>query len=123
MKFWLLMVGIDLINPLTMIALGWYLLKSRKAREVFGFKTAMWVKNNDTEKFAYNFCTKYYFFTGIIMMSLSIIVMLLFISNTVSTIGLVGGIICTVQGFLSAGALLVTELALRKTFDKAGHRR
>ena len=113
----------DLINPTIMISLGLYLLKNTgRSKEIFGFKTAMWAKNIDTEKFAYNFCSKYYLFVGLIILPLSIIVMTLVISKTMSTIGLISGIICAVQGFLLASAPLVAEIALRKTFDKDGHR-
>lgn len=123
-EFWLLMAIIDLIIPLTMIGLGWYLLKStRGSKEVFGFKSDMWMKNIDTEKFAYNFCSKYYFLVGLIMLTLSIIVMTLVISKAMSTIALIGMIISVLQGFLLASVPLVTEIALRRTFDKDGHRR
>ena len=124
MKFWILMLIADLINPIIMISLGLYLLKNTGiSKEVFGFKTAMWQKNIDTEKFAYNFCSKYYLFAGLIILPLSTIVMILIISKTMSTIGLISGIICVGQGFLLASAPLVTEIALRKAFDKDGCRR
>lgn len=124
MKFWILMVIVDLISPLAMIGLGCCLLKSKRgSKTLFGFKTAMWIKNMDTEKFADVFCSRYYLFVGLIMIPLSIIVMTLVISKNMSTIALIGGIICTVQGFLLASVPFAAEIALRIMFDKDGNRR
>ena len=124
MKFWILMTIMDLIIPFIMIGFGRYLSNSTRAdKELFGYKTAMWIKNTDTEKFAYNFCRSYYFFVGLIMAPISIIAITLIISDAIATVALIGGMICTFQGLLLAGAPLAAEIALRKTFDKDGHRR
>ena len=49
--------------------------------------------------------------------------MTLVISKNMSTIALIGGIICTVQGFLLASVPFAAEIALRIMFDKDGNRR
>ena len=124
MTFWLLMLIINLIVSSTFSALGLHLLRSPKTKqEFFGFKSRMWRKNVDTAKFAYIFCCKYYFFAGLIMIPLSIIAMILVISKPMSTVGFIGTMICTLQALVFATTPLITEIAIRKKFDKYGHRR
>jgi len=57
------------------------------------------------------------------MIPLSIIAMILVISKPMSTVAFIGGMICTLQAFLFATTPLITEIAIRKNFDKYGHRR
>lgn len=124
MKFWALMLIMDLIIPFIMIGFGVYLLNSaRGIKELFGYKTAMMIKNRDTEKFAFDFCRKYYIFIGLIMVPISVKAMTTVISDTTGKIALIGGMICLVQGLLFADAPLVAEIVLKKTFDKDGNRR
>ena len=49
--------------------------------------------------------------------------MILVISKPMSTVAFIGGMICTLQAFLFATTPLITEIAIRKNFDKYGHRR
>ncbi len=57
------------------------------------------------------------------MIPLSIIAMILVISKPMSTVGFIGTMICTLQALVFATTPLITEIAIRKKFDKYGHRR
>ena len=124
MKFWILMVILDLIVPFVMIGFGWYLLNSKIGiKKIFGYKTVMMMKNMDTENLLIISVCTYYFLVGLIVMPISIIVIIFVIFDTIGTVALIGGMILTLQGLLSAGAPLVVEIAFRKIFDKNGLRR
>lgn len=109
----------DLIIPFTMIGWGLYLSNSSVGiKKLFGYKPTIMMKNIDTEKFAYNFCCKYYFFMGLIMIPISIIAITSVISAPIATVALVGGIIMVLQGSLFVGAYIAVEITLRKKFNK-----
>ncbi len=83
----------------------------------------MSMKNQDTWQFAHHFCGKLWYWMGLIMLPLSVVPMLLVFGREVDTIGWVGTVICFVQVVPMVGAIVPTEMALRRTFDKNGTRR
>lgn len=125
MGFWIFMLIADLLIPLTMIGFGRYFLKNtpKEINAVFGYRTAMSMKNKDTWAFAHHYCGKLWYVGGWILLLLSIIIMMSVIGKTENTIGMVGGILCNIQMIPLIGTMLPTERALRKTFDKNGNRR
>ena len=125
MGFWLLMLAFDMIIPLTMIGFGRYFIRSapNKINYLFGYRTAMSMKNKDTWVFAHNFCGRLWYRWGIMLLPITLLVMLFVINGTQDTVGTVGGILCLVQLLPLAGAIIPTEKALKKTFDESGSRR
>ena len=83
----------------------------------------MSMKNQDTWKFAHEYCGNLWFKWGKISLILTIIAMLFLLGKTVDTIGNWGGTICMIQLLPLIGSIGPTENALRKTFDKDGKRR
>lgn len=121
MKFWILMLILDLMVPFVMVGVGWYLLSNKIGiKKLFGYKTVMMTKNADTEQFAYDFCCKYYILVGFLMVPISVIALTFVISDTIGMVAFIGGMIMTLQGLLFVGAPLATEIALRRRFDKDG---
>lgn len=125
MGFWVFMIIMDTIMPLTMIVFGKYFMHRtpREINRVYGYRTAMSMKNITTWDFAHKHFGKIWYYLGTIILSLSVIAMLFCISKDYGTIETVGGIICGVQLALVFISIVPTEIALRKTFDKNGNRR
>lgn len=117
--FWIFMLIMDLLIPVTMIIFGKMFLS--KAPEeinfVFGYRTTRSMQNRDTWAFAHNYFGKIWFRLGMIMLPLSIIPLLAVFGRDIETIGVVGGIVCFVQLVPMAGSIIPTEIALKKTFE------
>ena len=125
MGFWIFMMTINLILPITMILLGRYY--SRKAPKninwVYGYRTPMSTKNKETWEFAHKYFGKLWYKFGIILLPVSIVAMLFVLGKSENIIGIVGEIICGVQVVLMVLVILPIEHALKKNFDKDGNRR
>lgn len=124
MGFWVFMLGMNLLIPATMIGFGKYFMKSvpESINIVFGYRTSMSMKNQDTWKFAHEYFGKLWFKWGKIALILTIIAMLFLLGKSVDTIGNWGGTICMIQLVALISAIGPTENALRRTFDKDGKR-
>ena len=124
MGFWIFMLIMNLLIPVMMIGFGKYFMKSapESINIAFGYRTSMSMKNQDTWKFAHEYCGKLWYKWGMIMLILTIIVMLFLLGKSVDTIGYWGGAVCMIQLVPLIGAIFPTESALRRTFDKNGNR-
>ena len=83
----------------------------------------MSMKNKDTWNFAHKYCGKILYLGGLIILPLSIIPLLFVIGKDTQTIWTAGGIISGFQLLPLLWPIILTEVALRKTFDKNGIRR
>ena len=122
MGFWIFMLVMDTLIPLTMIGFGKYFLKKapKKINSVFGYRTAMSMKNRDTWEFAHKYCGAIWYICGWVLLPLSIVPMFFVIGRSEDNIGTLGEIICAVQLIALMGSIFPTEMALRKNFDKNG---
>lgn len=125
MGFWLFMLTMDLLIPFTMIGFGRYFLKKvpKEINMVFGYRTAMSMKNKETWEFAHKYCGKIWYACGLIMLLVTVVFLLLTIGKKEDYVGTVGGVICMVQLISLIGSVFPTEIALKKNFDKNGKRR
>lgn len=125
MRFWVFMLIMDLLVPLTMIGFGHLFLKKapQSINDVFGYRTFMSMINNSTWIFAHHYCGKLWFRWGIILLPVSIVAMCFVIGKDIDTIGKIGAFICFVQMIPLVGVIFPTERALKKTFDKNGKRK
>ncbi len=125
MGFWIFMLLMDLLIPLTMIALGkLFITKSpRNINPIFGYRTTMSMKNKDTWEFAHKYCGRLWLKCGLVLLPLSVIPLIFVFDKGTDIIGTVGDIVCIVQLVPLIGAIFPTEAALKKTFDKNGIRR
>lgn len=125
MGFWIFMLIMDLLIPVTMIGFGNYFMKNapKEINAVFGYRTSMSMKNKDTWEFAHKYCGKVWCSFGIAMLSITVIFMFLVIGKNEECVGRIGGIICGVQLIPLIGSIFPTEVALKKNFDKNGKRR
>jgi len=124
MGFWIFMVVMDLLIPLTMIGFGCYFIKRapKEINVIFGYRTTMSMKNRDTWEFAHRYCGRIWYYTGIIMLPLTVIPMLFVFGKNTDTIGWLGAVICFIQMIPLIGTIFPTEKALKKNFDRNGNR-
>jgi len=122
MGFWIFMLIMNIMIPLTMIGFGRIFIKNapKNINYVFGYRTTMSMKNKDTWEFAHKYCGKLWYRCGMILMILSAVVMLVIIGQSEEVIGTVGAILCTIEMIPLIGCIVPTEIALRKNFDKDG---
>ena len=125
MGFWIFMLIMDLLLPLTMIGFGRYFIKKapKEINAVFGYRTTMSMKNRGTWEFAHKYCGKIWYVCGWIMLPITVLFLLLTIGKNEDYIGTVGGIIAMVQLIPLIGSIFPTEIALKKNFDENGKRR
>lgn len=125
MGFWSFMLVMDLLTPLIMIGFGKYFLKNppKEINKVFGYRTAMSMKNKDTWTFAHRHFGKVWYLCGLAVLLASVIVMGMVIGKPENTVALAGGILCCVQMFFLIGGIIPTEIAPHRLFDKNGNRR
>lgn len=124
MGFWIFMLLMDLLIPLTMIGFGRLFLTKvpKNINAIFGYRTTMSMKNKDTWEFAHKFCGKLWFRCGVVLLPVSVIPLIFVINKSIGTIGTVGRIVCAIQLIPLVGTIFPTEVALKKTFDFNGIR-
>ena len=125
MGFWIFMMIINLLLPITMIFLGRYY--SRKAPKninwVYGYRTPMSTKNKDTWEFAHKLLGKLWYRCGIVILPLSVLAMFFVLGKRENVVAITGEIICGVQVVVMVLVIHPIERALRKNFDKDGNKR
>ena len=125
MAFWIFMLIMDLLTPITMIGFGRYFISNapKEINIIFGYRTNMSMKNKETWEFAHQYFGKIWYVCGLILLPLTAGIMLLTIGKSEDFIGSVGGALCMIQILPLIGAIYPTEKALRKKFDKNGNKR
>ena len=125
MWFWWFMFCCDILTPITMILGGRMMWKHppKNINGLMGYRTSRSMKNIDTWKFAHEYSGKLWWKIGWIILIPSIIIHIPFFKATDNTIGMVGGILVTVQIIILIWSIFPTEKALKKTFTDDGLRR
>ena len=128
MKFWIFMLVMNLLIPLTMIIFGYIYNKKppQKPKSKFaysGYRTPMSMKNEETWEYANRFFGKLWFRFGIVLGLISIIPLFFVIGKDKDTVGFAGMIICYVQMAAMLLPVIPTEISLRRRFDKYGNRK
>lgn len=125
MLFWIFMLVMNLLIPISMIGFGKLFMKTtpKEINGLFGYRTSMSMKNKDTWIFAHHYCGKLWYVIGRYLLFFTILAMLVAIGKEEEYVGKLGGIICYIQLILLVGSIYPTENALRKTFDHNGNRK
>lgn len=125
MGFWFFMLISALLIPLIMIIFGRYFSKKapKDINYIFGYRTAMSMKNEDTWDFAHKHFGKNWLTAGMILLLLTIAIMLALLGQDKDTVGNAGTVIMLVQTALLIILIFPTESALKKNFDKDGNRK
>lgn len=116
MWFWWFLFVCDLLIPVLMILGGRMMWKHtpKNINRIVGYRTARSMKNADTWKFANEYCGRLWWKLGWIMVLPSAAVHLPFYHSSEDTVGVVSGILCTVQCICLLGSIVPVERALKK---------
>ena len=87
---------------------------------MYGYRTAMSMKNKETWKYAHRCCGKLWYVSGLVMIPVTVIVLTCVFGKGNNCVGNVGGIVCTLQCVVIIGTIVVTERELKKRFDRNG---
>ena len=125
MGFWIFMLLMDLLIPLTMVGFGKLFMTKppQNINAAFGYRTTMSMKNKDTWDFAHKYCGKLWLKCGSVLLPLSVIPLIFVFNEGTAVIGTVGGAVCVAQLVPLAVPIFLTEAALKRTFDRNGFRR
>lgn len=125
MWFWWFMFCCDILTPIVMIIYGRMMWKHppKKINGLSGYRTSRSMKNMETWIFAHKYCGKLWWIIGWITLIPSIIIPIPFYAASENAIGIVGGILVTVQVIVLIYSIIPTERALKKTFTDDGVRR
>jgi len=126
--FWIFMFFANLFMPLMMLGIGFLFARNapKEINYMFGYRTSMSMKNQDTWTFAHLHCGRVWRIVGLILLPLTVaamLVCLLVAGSEESSVGLYGSIIMGVQTAVLIASIFPTEAALRKTFHKDGTRK
>jgi len=125
MGFWIFMLITVLLIPLTMIFFGWLLFRKtpKEINYVYGYRTKRSMMNEETWRFANQYFGKAWYLCGLISVPLSVMAITLVLGKGTEAVGTIGGIITMLQMIPLVGAIIPTEIALKKNFDENGRRK
>ena len=125
MGFWVFMLFMVLLIPLIMVLFGRYFIKRapENINYLFGYRTNLSMKNEDTWKFAHKYIGNIWYKWGLIMLPISVLLMVFVIGKSEDTIGMLGAVISVVQILPILVTIVLTEKALKKNFDEEGNRK
>ena len=125
MGYWLYMLGVCLVIPLTMIIFGRHFMHSppKEINGSYGYRTSMSMKSRETWDFAHRYFGRLWFILGLILLPLSAAAMLFLLGESVKAIGNSSLIIMAFQLLFLIIPIFPTERALKKNFDRFGFRR
>ena len=115
----------NIILPLIFILCGWYLKKyyPKKINSAVGYRTKRAMKNEDTWKFANEYCGKLWIKIGLIMIPITILIQIPYYKSTEDVLSTLCIVINTIQIIVLLCSLIPVENALKKTFDENGNRK
>ncbi len=125
MGFWIGMFLTDLLTPVMMIVAGWTMWKHtpKRINSWYGYRTERSMKNEDTWKFAHDYCGKLWWKWGWVILLPSTIPLLFLLNASEDAVGFTAVAVLVVQSIVMIGAIFPTEQALKKAFDKDGNRK
>jgi len=120
-----MMLGFNLLIPAIMLGSGKLFLKKapKDINWIFGYRTTMSMKNEDTWDFAHKVAGAFWLKWGWITLAVTVVTMLLILNKSDEVISIVGCIILFAQMIPLITVIPHTEKALRNTFDKDGNRK
>jgi len=122
MGFWIFLFLMNMLIPVTMIGFGTYFTKQapKDINTLFGYRTAMSIKNRKTWEYAHCVCGKLWTKLGFILLGCSAAAMLPLLGNDIDTVGYLGGGITLLQVLALVLSIIPVEKALKKKFDRNG---
>ena len=117
MGLWVFNLVMSMLIPLVMIIGGrlFVVRPPKRINPVYGYRTAISMKNQDTWNFAHRHCGRIWCRVGGAMLPLSVAAMFVFREAGIAVI--------VIQTLVLILSIFPTEAALKKTFDGDGNRR
>lgn len=125
MWFWWFIFACDLLIPIMMLCFGKIMCKRapKNINYIFGYRTTRSMKNEDTWKFAHEYCGRLWWRLGLMTLVPTVLVHIPFYNSNENTIGIVATILMTIQVIVLIISIFPTERALKKTFNDDGIRK
>ena len=125
MGFWIFLLLMLLIIPVTMIGFGKYFMNTSPKNIGFGFgyRTSMSMKNKDTWQFAHRYIGKLWYRIGWILIPATVLHFFFSIGKDRESVGNFALILNIVQMLCLVAPIFPTERALKDTFDRNGFRK
>ena len=117
-------MGSNLLIPLIMLIGGIIMYKScpKKINHFLGYRTKRSMKNEETWRFAHEYCGKLWIKLSIALIPLTVLAHLPFYKSSEGVVSTAGVIISFVLCAILIMAIFPTEAALKKNFDEDGNR-
>lgn len=125
MGAWILMLFSNLLIPTVLMGFGSVLRNNAPGQinALFGYRTSMSMKNQDTWEFANRLWGRLAWKWGIWMLIGSAAALLAVLFASENVVYIVGSVVCCVQVLLILATIPIVEQALKKEFNSDGSRR
>ncbi len=122
MGFWIFMLTMDLLIPVTMIGFGAYFRKRApgEINGVFGYRTARSMASRAAWDYAHRLCGRIWLWVGLALLPVTAAAFLPLLGGTEAEVGQWGAVICFAQMLLMIAAVIPVEVALSRRFDRNG---
>lgn len=118
MFFWLFLLICNMLLPVIMMIAGRAMWKHcpKEINSIYGYRTKRSMLNQDTWRFAHEYCGKLWYRIGAILLIATILAFLPFTNSSEQVTGMIGLIPCIVQCIAMILSVLLTESALKRTY-------
>lgn len=125
MGFRVFLLVSGLIVPLITIICGYFMLKRppKEINDTVGYRTPMSKKNKETWFFAHRCCGKLWLKTGTVILVLSLLAFIPYVSSGSDAFSAVIGIAVGIQTVALVLTIIPVERALKRNFDENGNKR
>lgn len=125
MGTWLMMFLLNLLIPTMMLFFGFSFTKHapKNINYIYGYRTSMSMKNQDTWQFAHNYCGKLWRNAGLTLLIITVALGLVTMKSDIAVIENVTMILVITQILVVVGSIIPVEHALKNTFDSDGNRK
>lgn len=114
-----------LLIPVIMIVIGLIFgnRAPKKINHIYGYRTSLSMKNQNTWEFANKYCGKLWLKIGLIMFLLGIVIILLSFKMSENIMLCFTSFVITIQTIVVILSVFIVEKALREKFDENGEPR
>lgn len=114
-----------MLIPLIMVVCGWLFMHGipKDRNSLFGYRTAMSVKNDDTWRFAHEYCGRLWLIIGLVLFAVTTVFMVLSMNMDPERVAFISGILMMIYVVPLLATVAATESAMKKTFDSRGKRK
>ena len=114
-----------MLIPLIMVVCGWLFMHGipKDRNSLFGYRTGMSVKNDDTWRFAHEYCGRLWLIIGLVLFAVTTVFMVLSMNMDPERVAFISGILMMIYVVPLLATVAATESAMKKTFDTRGKRK